>query len=159
MTDDHNKKAFITYCGVYCGACRWRRAGQEKDDRHLSEKTRTLEPKELQYWLACPGCRAGQHRADCDFRICAEGKGLTRCIDCPEFPCKLHQEFNSDGVPHHSHSIESLAALKELGEDGWLEMQEKKWTCSCGAKLSWYLKRCLKCGKPVQDNGRCFAPR
>ena len=44
--------------------------------------------------------------------------------------------------------IDSLEYLKENGEDAWLAMQEKKWLCSCGSNLSWYLKHCLHCGKP-----------
>jgi hypothetical protein len=143
------RKANITHCGVYCGACSWQRGGE--DNRHLTEKGRNLEPKELEYWTSCPGCTVGKHRAeDCDFRICATGKNLGHCIECTDFPCERHKEFNGDGVPHHAGSIASLTFLKENGADAWLEMQEKIWTCACGANLSWYLQRCLKCGKEAR---------
>lgn len=153
MTNNLNKE-YIAYCGVYCGACSLRLAGQDEDLRHLTEKARNLEPSELQYWLTCPGCRSGSHRSDCDFRICATGKGLNHCIDCAEFPCKLHEEFNSDGAPHHANSIARLTELKNMGEDAWLAAQEKKWVCSCGARLSWFLPECLKCGKPNNSRVR-----
>ena len=143
------KKVNITYCGVYCGACSWKWAGKENDEHHLTERGKMLEPMEKQYWLACPGCKVGSHRSDCEFRICAEGRGLDRCVDCAEFPCKRHEDFNNDGVQHHANTIASLNALKNNGEEAWLGMQEKRWTCSCGARLSWYLKSCLKCGKLV----------
>ena len=143
-----NKKAYITLCGVFCGGCGLRLAGLENDDRHLSERAKQNDPEELKYWKTCPGCRAGHHRDDCDFKICVANKNLNHCIDCPDFPCHLHEEFNSDGVPHHSNSLASLEYLKENGAEAWLAMQEKKWLCSCGANLSWYLKNCLKCGKP-----------
>lgn len=148
------KKGDVTYCGVYCGACHWKRASRENDERHLTEKRRMLESIEKQYWLACPGCKVGSHRADCEFRICAESRGLDRCVDCNEFPCKRHVDFNNDGVQHHANSLASLNVLKNDGEDVWLELQEKRWTCSCGAKLSWYLKSCLKCGKLVDLKSR-----
>lgn len=150
--NNNPKTEHISYCGVYCGACSLRLAGVEEDLRHLTEKARNLDPTELQYWLSCPGCRSGSHRSDCDFRICATGKGLNHCIDCAEFPCTLHQDFNDDGVKHHANSIASLTTLKNLGEDAWLELQEKKWVCSCGARLSWYLHECLQCGKPVNTD-------
>lgn len=135
----------VTFCGVHCGACSWQRGGE--DGRHLTERAKTLDPKELEFWTSCPGCGAGEHRADCDFRICAKAKGMDRCLDCDDFPCKLHKDFNSDGVAHHANSIASLKFLKENGGDAWLEMQEKKWSCACGAKLSWYQQKCFKCGK------------
>ena len=144
----NDPKANITYCGVYCGACSLRNAGQEQDHRHLTEKARKLDPEELQYWITCPGCKVGSHRADCDFRICATSKDLIHCVDCADFPCKLHVDFNNDGTPHRANSIASLTILKDKGEEAWLEFQEKKCTCSCGAQLSWYLQKCLKCGLP-----------
>jgi len=146
MAENH-RKSNLTYCGAFCGACGWRLAGTTKDDRYLTEKAKALEPKELEYWLSCPGCKVGEHRADCDFRICAKSKDLERCVDCQEFPCQRHEDFNSDGVPHHANSLASLKVLKEQGEDAWLDMQEKRWTCSCGAKQSWYLQKCVNCGK------------
>lgn len=151
MLEKGDEKDYVTYCGVYCGACSHRLTGVTRDPRHMTEKAKQLDPKELKYWTSCPGCRVGGHRADCDFKICATGKKVNHCVDCTEFPCWRHKEFNSDGVPHHAGSLASLAVLKENGEGAWLEMQRKKWTCSCGTKLSWYLKQCLKCGRGVQS--------
>ena len=146
-----SKKMGIPYCGAYCGACSWKLASTESDERHLTHKRfETFEPREKQYFLACPGCRVGNYRSDCDFRVCAESRRLEHCIDCTEFPCKRHEDFNSDGVQHHANSIAGLNVLKNEGADAWLRIQETKWTCSCGAKLTWYLESCLKCGRPVR---------
>jgi hypothetical protein len=54
-------------------------------------------------------------------------------------------------MPHHAAAIGNLTELKNTGEDAWLAAQEKKWTCQCGAKLSWYLQKCLKCGLPLRQ--------
>ena len=151
LMDTNSEKRFVTYCGVYCDACSWKRARVENDERHLSPRGKTLGSIQKQYWLSCPGCRVGTHRSDCEFRICAESRNLEHCVNCDEFPCKRHKNFNEDGVQHHANSLSSLNVLKNEGEEAWLEMQEKKWTCSCGTKLSWYLKSCLKCGKPVHQ--------
>jgi len=151
MLNRNGENGYVTYCGVYCGACSHKLTGVTQDPRHMTEKARQLDPEELKYWTSCPGCRIGKHRDDCDFKICAKGKNLDLCVDCPSFPCKFQQEFNSDGVPHHAGSLASLAVLKEQGQDAWLAVQREKWTCDCGAKLSWYLKQCLKCGQSVQE--------
>jgi len=141
-----SERAFVTYCGVYCGSCGLRMAGVEKDDRHLSPRAARLDPAEREFWTSCPGCRSGDYRTDCDFRICATAKGHELCIHCEDFPCTLHEEFNSDGVPHHAGARANLVLLKEIGALAWLDHQQKKWTCACGARLSWYLPHCLKCG-------------
>lgn len=146
--DEANRNEFITYCGVYCGSCGLRLAGVEKDERHLSPRAAKLDPTEKAYWTSCPGCRSGEHRADCDFRICATARGHEHCIHCEDFPCKLHAEFNSDGVPHHAESLASLKLLNDVGSEAWLDHQRRKWTCDCGARLSWYLPHCLQCGAP-----------
>jgi len=138
------KKSQVPYCGVYCGACSLRLGGT--DEHHLTSRAKAMDPKEKEYWTSCPGCRTGDHRADCDFRICAMAKRLEHCVDCVDFPCGMHKEFNSDGVPHHAGSLASLAFLKEYGAEAWFRMQDGKWTCGCGAGLSWYLERCLGCG-------------
>ena len=147
MAND-TEHGLISYCGEYCGCCSLRLAGIENDERHLTPKAAQLDPGERAYWTSCPGCRNGDHRADCDFRICATAKGHGHCVQCGEFPCALHAEFDGDGVPHHAGSLARLRELKALGEVDWLDSQRKQWTCQCGAKLSWYLEQCLACGKP-----------
>ena len=148
MAPGNKDTGLISYCGVYCGCCSHRLAGVEHDQRHLTPKAAQLDPAEQQYWTSCPGCRNGHHRDDCDFKLCATAKGHEHCVQCAGFPCQLHVEFDADGVPHHAGSLDSLRLLKEQGETAWLETMRKKWTCECGARLSWYLRNCLKCGKP-----------
>jgi hypothetical protein len=147
--DSKAERGYITHCGVYCGACSHRLTGQEHDPRHMTSKAKQLDPEELKYWTSCPGCGSDNYRADCDFKICATAKNVDRCVDCDQFPCQAHKEFNSDGVPHHAGALASLAVLREKGEEAWLIFQRKKWTCDCGARLSWYLRACVNCGRPA----------
>jgi hypothetical protein len=32
-----------------------------------------------------------------------------------------------------------------VGEAAWLAEQRARWTCPCGARLSWYLRDCPRC--------------
>ena len=86
----------------------------------------------------------------CKIRACAVSKDIPHCGECDKFPCDLLIEFNNDGMPHHSDVINNLRKLRKLGEEAWLSYQAKRWECECGAKLSWYLKKCTKCLKPVE---------
>jgi hypothetical protein len=98
---------------------------------------------------SCPGCKLDKHGSDCEIRECAKSKELDHCGLCSDFPCDKITEFNNDGVLHHAEVIENLTMLRDSGEEQWLSVQEQKWRCPCGAKLSWYTKKCLKCGRPA----------
>lgn len=150
MTSDellpaNGKRNLIAFCGLYCGACSFRVAAQENDRRHLRDMPARYDAYKDVPMDVCPGCRQDSRDGQCAIRDCARKHGLTDCGQCPDFPCPRIRSFNDDGVPHHAESISNLTRLTETGEEAWLREQEQRWTCACGARLSWYLKEC-RCG-------------
>ena len=139
----------IATCGLYCGACSFKLTVDENERAHvLSLPSRYDKAKEAEL-EACPGCRnesTSNGDDPCKIRSCARARGLEHCGSCAEFPCAVISAFAADGVPHHGQTIENLQRLGEVGTLAWLAEQKARWTCSCGAKLSWYLCGCPKCG-------------
>ncbi len=136
----------IAFCGLYCGACSFKVAYEENNRSHLRtmpEKYREYENAPLEF---CPGCRLDTDEG-CKIRNCARSRGLAHCGLCSEFLCSELRGFNDDGIPHHSEVIKNLEHLNQVGEQAWLHEQKKRWSCTCGAKRSWYLKECHHCGE------------
>ena len=135
----------IAYCGLYCGACSFKVAFEQNDRTHLenmpdkyaSYKNQPLEP--------CPGCRLEERPGKCAIKDCARNRQIADCSQCGDFPCDTLVAFNDDGIPHHSAALENLRQLKEIGAEKWIAQQEKKWTCRCGAALTWYKQTCGAC--------------
>jgi hypothetical protein len=147
-----NNRSLIACCGLYCGACSFKVAYDEKNRAHvLSMPARYNKYKEMPL-QHCPGCKLDDQPSSCEIRDCVKNKGLDHCGACREFPCDKITKFNNDGVSHHSEVLVNLKQIKEIGEERWLELQEQKWHCECGTKISWYVKTCLKCGKPTKTN-------
>ena len=140
----------IAYCGLYCGACSFRVAYDENERGHLLCMPSHFDKYKNMRMQSCPGCKLDKHGSDCEIRNCAKSKKLSHCGLCSDFPCDKITEFNNDGIPHHSEVIENLTMLRDSGEEQWLRLEEQKWHCTCGAKLSWYVERCLACGKLVK---------
>lgn len=95
----------------------------------------------------CPGCKLDNECGNCNIRNCAKSKELEHCGLCKEFPCNKIIDFNNDGIPHHGETLVNLNQLKSIGIEQWLNEQNKKWTCKCGGKFSWYYKECQHCSK------------
>jgi len=132
----------IAYCGLYCGACSFRLAFQENNRKHIEVMPScydNLKNNPLEY---CPGCRLENKCGECRIRDCAVENKYNHCGECSDFPCDKITNFNNDGKPHHSESLNNLKLLNEIGEKSWLEYMDNKWTCKCGTKLSWYYKCC-----------------
>lgn len=142
----------LAYCGLYCGACSFKVAFDEKNPQHLKympSKYDKYKNDELQF---CPGCRLDNQCGSCEIRDCAKGKALNNCSECIDFPCDMLRNFNYDGIAHHADCIPNLIMIKEKGINNFLDCQEKYWTCTCGAKTSWYLKNCIKCKKKLDNS-------
>ena len=137
----------IATCGLYCDACSFKLAFDEKDRAHLQGMPAKYAVSEDTPLQACPGCRKDSASGGCEIRTCAEAKEVAHCGACPELPCPRIAEFDGDGTPHHGDSIASLKRVREVGEALWLEEECRRWTCACGAKRSWYLQECPKCGR------------
>jgi hypothetical protein len=156
-----DRSELLAACGLYCGACYHHRASFPESAHLLEEAAR--QGRELE-GFTCQGCRSGRIHgiralyihpgcAQCEIRACADGRGVLHCGLCPEFPCARLEDFRLDGHIHHLDVLDNLAALKEKDPDRWLEEQERRWTCECGKKFSWYETVCRNCGAPLASYG------
>jgi hypothetical protein len=148
-----DQRLLLGACGLYCGACYHYRASFP-EGKHLLEKAR-LEGRELS-GFTCAGCRSDTlyiHPgcAQCKIRACSESKGIEHCGLCPELPCDTIKAFINDGHIHHLDVLANLMELVAKGLDQWLDEQQRRWTCECGACLSWYEDRCGSCGGAVRS--------
>jgi hypothetical protein len=127
----------IAPCGVYCGAC------PSFERSCLGCRSENREQKRSSKW----GCR---------IRQCCFGKGLDFCNQCEDYPCKpwlrkLPDSHPGDARFAYRHEVgDNLQRLKEMGVDGWLEEQKRKWQCPrCGGVVRFYHYRCSDCGYQV----------
>jgi hypothetical protein len=144
---------YIAYCGLYCGACAVLQANLAGKLNAVAKKWK-MKPSDI----SCHGCKSNVlsiYCKDCDIRKCARENKVEFCGECKKFPCQRIKDFANDGAPHHAVVISNLKRLKEIGENAWLKEQEKQWTCECGAKKSWYLVKCPKCGKQHNKTNTC----
>lgn len=140
----------IAYCGLNCEACSFRVAALTRDAAHLDSlpdryaKAKRTPIAELEL---CPGCKAEGCSDSCPMQKCAAERGFSTCAECAEMPCEKLIAFSSDGVPHHACVIKNLNRIRKAGEEAFALEQQALWTCSCGARRSWYLSECAACGK------------
>jgi hypothetical protein len=75
----------------------------------------------------CKVCKNG-------FRKCAAEHQITRCSECPEFPCKRLKEFSRgpiiDGICNHADVIPDLQYIKNHGVEQYLLCQVEKYGSS-----------------------------
>ncbi len=145
----------VAPCGLYCGACPMYLASQDNDGQKMKALMQQFSGGKMQMKeedLICDGCIAKGRVASfcrrCAIRSCAEGKtNVTRCSDCPDFPCARITNFNNDGMQHHSEVLANLRQLQKMGIKEWTKNEEDRWRCpQCRTSLSWYDKACPKCG-------------
>jgi len=142
-------------CGLYCGACRAYRAWQDNNQELLEEIRQNMASRgtvaNLED-LQCDGCLSGgrltPYCQQCQLRLCPDDKsGVTRCSDCPDFPCSRITGFNNDGVRHHAEVLDNLRRLQEIGLEAWLKQEEERWCCpQCQTPVDWYARTCFQCG-------------
>ncbi len=147
-----NTEHLVAVCGLYCGACRVYRAWHDKNQERLNELA--SQRGWAQEDFHCEGCLSGgsltKYCRDCAIRLCPQSKaGVTRCADCPDFPCERIIAFNNDGVRHHAEVLANIRRQQKIGIKAWLKEQEERWCCAnCGAPVEWYARPCPKCGAP-----------
>ena len=145
------QKNLAASCGVYCGACPIYITGKGGDSKRLEQMARAMahylgravDVKDL----ACEGCLSevvAVHSRDCALRACAFEKGLTRCAECPDFPCQRIIDFTGDGVPQHGQVLNSIRRQQEIGIDAWIEEQEERQRTRLDFK-----ENCGVCGRPL----------
>lgn len=155
MNDNDTSRLLLGVCGLYCGACFHYRA-TFPEGAHLLDWARS-QGRNLEGFL-CSGCRSDVLSirpgcSQCRLRACAESKDLLHCGLCADFPCDLLTAFRNDGKVHHLDVFTQLEELREMGADPWLVEQEQRWTCTCGARFSWYEITCQQCGAALASYG------
>jgi hypothetical protein len=122
MDKTRSRRWWLTPCGLDCSQC----------SIHL----RTDE--ELDYWrkknvdpdkIRCDGCRSdreGHHWSpDCKIlQCCVDGRGLEFCARCPDFPCRVLEEW-ARKYDHHARAVKNLFKMKETGIDNWIKEHSK----------------------------------
>ena len=150
MAEEH----LVAVCGLYCGACTLYRILHDADRK---DAERFLQ-RVAQRWnvpveqVTCEGCLSqgplSPYCSNCGIRKCAAGKtGVTRCADCPDFPCDIITRFSNDGVPHHSVVLKNIRRQQKIGITEWYEEEFERVRCQvCGVSLDWYVQSCHRCG-------------
>ncbi|HEY90562.1 MAG TPA: DUF3795 domain-containing protein [Dehalococcoidia bacterium] len=141
-------------CGLYCGACTLYRARHDYERKDLDDFFNNLAER----WnvpveeVTCEGCLSdgpiSPYCRDCKIKQCAaEKEGITRCSDCPDFPCDLITRFNNDGVAHHSEVLKNIERQQKIGIYEWLQEEFERIRCQyCGVSQDWYAQNCHRCG-------------
>lgn len=88
------------FCGIDCVTCAVYKASQSGDTaekERVAKDWSVLTEQDLKPSnISCEGCKSDnlfRFCGDCGFRKCNSEKGLTRCKDCTDFPCKTHSDF------------------------------------------------------------------
>jgi hypothetical protein len=133
------RRDVLAPCGIYCGCC-------------------------PSLGKTCKGCGSedkGQKRTSkwgCKVRTCCyETQKKDYCIECAQFPCKIHKKKLTDSHPddprfdYRRDIPENFSKMNELGIDDYLKYQQKRWACPhCGGIVYMYYYRCGQCGKEVK---------
>ncbi len=102
-------KELVSYCGLYCGACK----------KYLNEK--------------CPGCHENSKASWCKIRVCCMQSGYLSCADCKEFTnpadCKKFNNFMSKlfSLIFKSDRAGCIEQIRNIGIEGHaIKMAELK---------------------------------
>lgn len=164
-----NDRSGDSYCGIYCGACDIRLAGETGrksrfaafwDEETLRafrarQGTPITSPEQLR--LQCRGCKSDDifvNCGACQVRACARGRSVAHCSDCADYPCAIYEGFRKAGaiLPHTGSCEANLQAIRAVGVERWEADQGARWRCpECGAPFSWYADTCGSCGKDLRD--------
>lgn len=131
---------YLSYCGLYCGACPFMVATEEGTTAELAVRFGKPEAE-----VICHGCKTTEH-ADCEFHACENSNGIDTCAECSESPCAKVIALYTDEWEHHTEVLANLNRIKQVGKASWLQEQQERWKCpQCGARTEWYQKECTKC--------------
>jgi hypothetical protein len=161
-----NGEHLVAVCGTYCGACPMcinTQPGSERRRKEMFEQFASGPMKMRLEDLVCDGClskgRIAPHCQKCGMRSCAADKSdVTRCSDCPDFPCSRITDFSNDGRLHHAELLHNLRNIRKMGIKDWTKHEQERWKCpECRNSISWYDKACSNCG--AKRSERLFALR
>ncbi len=143
----------LAYCGIYCPECSFKVAFETQKREHLlamPEKYDSFKNADLED-CKCSGCKHEKIRGDCKIKDCAISKNLEHCGECDDFPCDIILNFSNDGIPHHKNAMKNLKSIRINGVEEFLKKMDEQIKCDCGERFSWYLKKCIACGKVRED--------
>ena len=144
-----NVKDQIGFCGIWCGSCvvgngTLRKLTTRYEQTITSHGLEKWGPKDFDYAEfskglasiqripACPGCRKGGGRDECEIRNCAIARGDSSCTLCDAFGECKHQEI----LDHmRSGAIAAGLTVAEQGDDGqkqidnWASLLAQTWPC------------------------------
>lgn len=110
-TDQHGQTSLAAPCGLYCGVCNDRAAGE----CHACG-------------CACGHCAGSAHVDYCAIAQCARDRGHESCADCIDLPCTRLIQFTNDPIWRtHASCIENLRRRRKIGTAAWLREQEAYW--------------------------------
>lgn len=140
-------KRLAAVCGLFCPACTFFIGTAEDPERlKLMAKRLRLPVEELE----CLGCRSDKLafycREHCKMRRCVDEKGISFCVECPEYPCEELKAFQT-GMPHRIELWRSQELIKKVGYERWYAEMMERFTChACGTINSAYDIACRGCG-------------
>jgi len=115
-------RALIGACGIDCSRCRIYLAytagdveWQRQIIRDLFGEDSDIKPEQI----TCGGCGGDPSihwSPDCRIRLCAHGRGLTACSQCPEFPCSKLEGFYAEG---YEEARRNALRQREVGLEAW----------------------------------------
>ena len=116
-------KMLVGYCGRYCAECLIYIASttsNEKQKEKLARKySKELDKKLTADNIHCWGCRADNKNCwgkDCQFRKCADDKGMEFCYQCSEYPCPDLMKF----YEKYPEAKQSLQRICKIGVDAYI---------------------------------------
>jgi hypothetical protein len=155
-----NKEGLVAVCGMYCGACPTYIASQTNDEekkKTVLKQFLALSAKLKTEDFVCDGCmgigRIYPGCRGCAIRSCPNGKqGVSRCSDCPDFPCSRIIDSNKAGMAYHGDVLHNLEQVRKIGINKWAKYEEERWQCpKCHSPISWIDTKCSNCGAPRSE--------
>ncbi|WP_371254367.1 DUF3795 domain-containing protein [Oscillibacter sp. 1-3] len=105
----------------------------------------------------CAGCLnrdkgKPEHDRKCKIKDCINGKTLSRCFECSEYPCKLMKNLEKSYNKRCQASlIENSRFVQAHGLEQFMEQQKAIYTCPiCGGIISIHDRECSECQEKMK---------
>ena len=105
----------IGCCGAYCKTCM-----EQQKEKYPNERT-------------CLGCKLGYEpggrdlsKAKCEIKVCCfRERKLETCADCPDYPCKILEEFWSKKGWKYQQQKKQLEFIRQNGYEEFLKRADE----------------------------------